>query len=138
MNKEALLQKVRDYLHNDLQSCCKQCEEIISSVVEDEVEFRSSNPPDCCLSTAKSLLHFFIEEYEDSKYIATKSAMFGGLGEIRRDGFERRYQHNIKITNTYIAAYNKTEGEYVEIFSKRRYASYDSFRNVRNRQTKKK
>jgi hypothetical protein len=64
--------------------------------------------------------------------------MFGDLNEIRREGFERRYLFNVSKTKTYIEAYKKTEDEYIATFGKRRYSSYDSFRNVRNRYVNKK
>jgi hypothetical protein len=59
--------------------------------------------------------------------------MFGDLVEIRTEGFERRYLHNVKIFNTYKQAYDRTEEEYQNNFGKRRYSSYDSFRQVRKK-----
>jgi hypothetical protein len=79
-----------------------------------------------------------LEESSSSDYIVRKGAMFGDLNEIRRLGFENRFIYNIKKTKTYKDAYQKTENEYVDTFGKRRYSSYDSFRNVRNRYLKKK
>ena len=49
-----------------------------------------------------------------------------------------RYLTNIKLCKTYKAAYEKTELEYKKTFSKRRYSSYDSFRQIRSRKMKKK
>ena len=66
------------------------------------------------------------------------NAMFGDLFEIRTKGFENRYLTNIKLCRTYKAAYEKTESEYNKTFSKRRYSSYDSFRQIRSRKMKKK
>jgi len=138
MNKEVLIKKAKEYLSNayiESGSCCeKHFEEWIDAVML----FRSIRQKNCCTKTLRSLQHFILEESTSTDYIVRENAMFGDLKEIRRDGFERRYQHNIKITATYIAAYKKTEEEYIDMFSKRRYASYDSFRNVRNRYAKKK
>ena len=66
-----------------------------------------------------------------------KNAIFGDFKDIRNAGFYRRYLHNVKLTSTYIKAYQLTENEYVETFGKKRYASYDSFRIVKNRIIKK-
>ena len=57
--------------------------------------------------------------------------MFGDLVEIRTEGVERRYLHNVKIFKNYKEAYDRTEEEYQNNFGKRRYSSYDSFRQVR-------
>tara|TARA_B110000196_G_scaffold136529_1_gene118248 strand:- start:357 stop:770 length:414 start_codon:yes stop_codon:yes gene_type:complete len=137
MTKEEIFKKVEDYLDSDLYSSKRCCQEIIGTLAEAATKFRSSNPNECCLSTMRALL-FFIEDSSNKDYIVSKNALFGDLSEIRKNGFERRYMSNIKITKTYIKAYQKTEQEYIETFGKRRYASYDSFRNVRNRYIKKK
>ena len=138
MQKEKLLGKIKLYLDNEYVQTDACCEKHFKEWIDAVMMFRQVTQKDCCTKALRSVQHFILEDSISSDYIVRKNAMFGDLREIRRDGFERRYQHNIKITDTYIAAYNKTEDEYIEIFSKRRYASYDSFRNVRNRQAKKK
>ena len=69
------------------------------------MEFRSTIQNGCCTKTLRALQHFILEESSSSDYIVRKNAMFGDLKEIRRNGFKRRYLHNIKLTKTYIDAY---------------------------------
>ena len=137
MQKKDLINKLTEYLDHDLDSRNECCEELVGVWIEAAAKFRSSNPSECCHSTFRSLLHFFVEESFKNEYIATKNAMFGDLFEIRTKGFENRYLANIKLCSTYKSAYEKTELEYQEAFSKRRYASYDSFRQIRSRNMKK-
>jgi len=138
MEKKDLLNKLIEYLGDDFNSKNECCEELVDVWTEAAEKFRASNPNECCLSTMRSLLHFFVEESFKNDYIATKNAMFGDLFEIRTKGFEDRYVLNVKLHKTYKAAYEKTELEYNKTFSKRRYASYDSFRQIRSRKMKKK
>ena len=137
MKKEELGERVNLYLENSFiesSACCvKHTEEWIEAVML----FRIKTQSECCIKTLRALQYFMLEESSSSDYIVRKNAMFGDLKEIRRDGFERRYLHNIKKTSTYAEAYKLTEKEYILTFGKRRYSSYDSFRNVRNRYIKK-
>tara|TARA_B110000014_G_scaffold162809_1_gene114832 strand:- start:324 stop:755 length:432 start_codon:yes stop_codon:yes gene_type:complete len=96
-------------------------------------KFKFESQDNCCDKTLESLLHFFLEKTTEKNYIVRKNAMFGDLVEIRTEGFERRYLHNVKILKTYKEAYDKTEEEYQNNFGKRRYSSYDSFRQVRKK-----
>lgn len=96
-------------------------------------KFKAESQENCCEITLESLLHFFLEKTTDKNYIVRKNAMFGDLVEIRTEGFERRYLHNVKIFKTYKEAYERTEEEYQNNFGKRRYSSYDSFRQVRKK-----
>jgi hypothetical protein len=96
-------------------------------------KFKSVSQDNCSNTTLESLLHFFLEKTTEKNYIVRKNAMFGDLVEIRTEGFERRYLHNVKIFKTYKQAYDKTEEEYQNNFGKRRYSSYDSFRQVRKK-----
>ena len=96
-------------------------------------KFKFELQDNCCDKTLESLLHFFLEKTTEKNYIVRKNAMFGDLVEIRTEGFERRYLHNVKILKTYKDAYDKTEDEYQNNFGKRRYSSYDSFRQVRKK-----
>ena len=138
MDKKDLLKKVNAYLDIDKNKSSQCCKELIGSWVESVIKFRSSNPADCCSSTMKNLLYFFMEDSFGSEYFSAKNAMFGELFEIRTQGFENRFLANIKLCKTYKAAYEKTELEYKQTFSKRRYSSYDSFRQIRSRKMKKK
>ncbi len=138
MEKKELITKLAEYLGDDFDSKNKCCEELVDLWVEAAGKFRASNRNECCLSTMKSMLHFFVEESFKNDYIATKNAMFGDLFEIRTKGFEDRYTLNVKLHKTYKAAYEKTESEYKKTFSKRRYSSYDSFRQIRSRKMKAK
>ena len=79
-----------------------------------------------------------LAEFANKDYLVKKDAMFGDLFEIRTQGYENRYLSNIKVCKTYKAAYEKTELEYGKKFSKKRYSSYDSFRQIRSRKMRKK
>lgn len=138
MDKQRLLKKAKAYLANPYVESDSCCESHFEKWIDAVILFRSISQKECCTKTLRALQHFILEESVSSDYIVRKDAMFGNLNEIRRDGFEKRYQHNVKITKTYIAAYRKTEEEYNQMFGRKRYASYDSFRNVRNRYVKKK
>jgi len=49
------------------------------------------------------------------------------------EGFIERYFHHLTNCETQVEAYNRTENEYIAIFTRRRYSNYDSFRIVKNR-----
>ena len=138
MTREDLLRKVNRYLDSNFSDSQECCERHLFEWIDAVMAFRNKPVQNCCSKTLRELQHFILQESSSSDYIVRKNAMFGDLNEIRRIGFEKRYIFNIKQTKTYKAAYQKTEDEYVETFGKRRYASYDSFRNVRNRSIKKK
>ena len=123
--------KGQSHLNNE---CCK---ELVNIWMDAAIKFRSKDQNDCCNLRLESLLHFFLETWSDKSYIVSKNAMFGDLVEIRTEGFEKRYLHNVKIFKTYIEAYDKTEEEYMSNFGKRRYSSHDSFRQVRKRYIKR-
>ena len=53
------------------------------------------------------------------------------------DGFNQRYEQNMRVCNTYKNAYLKTEEQYEGVFGQKKYASYDSFRIIRSRKMKK-
>jgi hypothetical protein len=52
------------------------------------------------------------------------------------DGFITEFWRKASTSNTYEEAYEKLEREYIELFGERRYASYDSFRVIRDRKAK--
>ena len=88
MEKKDLLNKLIEYLGDDFDSKNKCCEELAGIWAEAATKFRNSNAGECCLSTMRLLLLFFVEESFKNNYIATKNAMFGDLFEIRTQGFE--------------------------------------------------
>lgn len=53
------------------------------------------------------------------------------------DGFTNRWYALLRIYRTHAEAYEAVENEYSEIFGRRRYSCFDSFRIVRNRKIKK-
>ena len=56
---------------------------------------------------------------------------------ITTQGFMEAYFRNLKSCSTQIEAYEATELEYQEMYKAgRRYSSYDSFRQLKNRQMK--
>ena len=138
MKKNELIEKSKLYLKDNFIVSDRCCEQHINEWIDAVMSFRSKTQKECCTKTLRAMQHFILEESSSSDYIVRKGAMFGDLKEIRRDGFEKRYVFNIKKTKTYIEAYKLTEDEYVSTFGKRRYSSYDSFRNVRNRYLKNK
>jgi hypothetical protein len=138
MTKEDLLKIVSDYLDNNFSDPNKCCELHLIEWVNAVMDFRTKTVQKCCTKTLMGLKHLVLDESTNSDYVVRKGAMFGDLNEIRREGFERRYLFNVSKTKTYIEAYKKTEDEYIATFGKRRYSSYDSFRNVRNRYVNKK
>ena len=56
---------------------------------------------------------------------------------ISFEGFNQRFEQNMRVCNTYKNAYLKTEEQYKDVFVEKKYASYDSFRIVRARKMKK-
>ena len=56
---------------------------------------------------------------------------------ISAEGFVREFWKRTKNHKTMVAAYEELEMEYQEIFGKRRYSDYDSFRVCRDRKIKK-
>ena len=56
---------------------------------------------------------------------------------ISFDGFNQRFEQNMRVCNTYKNAYLKTDAQYQGAFGQKKYASYDSFRIVRARKMKK-
>lgn len=123
----------KDTLKSRTHSNNECCEELVNILMDAAIKFKSKNENNCCNNTLESLFHFFLEKYSDKSYIVSQNAMFGDLVKIRKEGFAKRYLHNVKIYKTYIEAYDKTENEYISNFGKRRYSSYDSFRQVRKR-----
>ena len=56
---------------------------------------------------------------------------------ISADGFVRKFWEKTREHKTYKEAYEKLEQEYQDIFGKRRYSDYNSFRICRDRAAKK-
>jgi hypothetical protein len=54
------------------------------------------------------------------------------------EGFNEKFESNMRLCSTYKKAYLKTETEFKKVFGEQKYASYDSFRMVRSRKIKKK
>lgn len=133
MDKDELIKKAFGFLKNDFNSSKNCCGNHLLEWVDAVMQFRNKPQNDCCLNTLRSIQHLILEESSHKDYIVRKNAIFGDLVEIRNVGFERRYNENINTTNSYIEAYEKTEEEYQFNFGKRRYSSYDSFRQVRKR-----
>ena len=52
------------------------------------------------------------------------------------DGFFKRYLQHLVGYTTQMEAYENTEDEHQSIFLRRRYSSFDSFRQVKNRRFK--
>ena len=137
MNKKDLINKIK--LTLDLSST--ESKFTIDSSVEEFIDalvvFESNTSQDIFLKTFVALRNSIFEDSENSDYYASKNAKFGDFKDIRNAGFYRRYLYNVKLTSTYINAYQLTEDEYVETFGKKRYSSYDSFRIIKNRIIKK-
>ncbi|MAR39098.1 MAG: hypothetical protein CMD22_00155 [Flavobacteriales bacterium] len=130
MDRDELIKKATTFLKSDFNSGKNCCHTHVLEWVDAVMQFRKNPHNSCCSNTLRSLQHLILEESSHKDYIVRKNAIFGDLFEIRGVGFEKRYNENVSITNSYIEAYEKTEEEYHFNFGKRRYSSYDSFRQV--------
>ena len=137
MNKKNLIKNIEIVLDENLieLSICNEGD--ISRFLDELILFKSNVSEEVFLKTITVLRQAILEE-SDSDYTVSQNAKFGDFKDIRNAGFYRRYLYNIKLTPTYIKAYQLTEDEYVEAFGKKRYSSYDSFRIIKNRINKKK
>ena len=135
MNKKDLINKIQLTLVS--QESKDSNDMNIEKFIDALVIFESNTSQEIFLKTFIELRNSIFEESSESDYFATKNAKFGDFKDIRNAGFYRRYLYNVKLTSTYIKAYQLTEDEYVETFGKRRYSSYDSFRIIKNRIIKK-
>ena len=135
MNKKDLINKIQLTLvsNESKDSNDNNIEKFIDALVV----FESNTSQEIFLKTFIELRNSIFEESIESDYFATKNAKFGDFKDIRNAGFYKRYLYNVKLTSTYMKAYQLTENEYVETFGKKRYSSYDSFRIIKNRITKK-
>ena len=131
MNKVDLLKKIDLFLDENSIKSSANSENHISEFIDALVFFESNTSQEIFLKTFRILKNSILDE--DSDYIVSKNAKFGDFKDIRNAGFYRRYIYNVKLTSTYIKAYQLTEDEYVETFGKKRYSSYDSFRIIKNR-----
>lgn len=139
MDKKTLTKKIELYLNSNSKSNGPYIdyEKSISEFLDAVVLFNLNSSEEIFLKTIKILKNTILEEEIDSNYTVGKNAIFGDFKDIRNAGFYKRYLHNIKLTSTYIKAYQLTEDEYVETFGKKRYSTYDSFRIIKNRIIKK-
>ena len=137
MNKKNLIKNIEVVLDENSIELSIYNERDILKFLDELILFKSNVSEEVFLKTITVLRQAIIEE-SDSDYTVSKNAIFGDFKDIRNLGFYRRYLHNVKLTSTYIKAYQLTENEYVETFGKKRYSSYDSFRIVKNRIIKKK
>ena len=137
MNKSDLIKKIQLALDDNSKESNVSIARNIEKFIDALVVFESNVSEEIFLKTITVLKNSIFEDSINSDYFATKNAKFGDFKDIRNAGFYRRYLHNVKLTSTYIKAYQLTENEYVETFGKKRYASYDSFRIIKNRIIKK-
>jgi|TARA_B110000091_G_scaffold10116_1_gene9715 hypothetical protein len=137
MNKKNLVKNIEVVLDENSIELSIYNERDISKFLDELILFKSNVSEEVFLKTITVLRRAILEE-SDSDYTVSQNAIFGDFKDIRNVGFYRRYLHNVKLTSTYIKAYQLTENEYVETFGKKRYSSYDSFRIVKNRIIKKK
>ena len=137
MNKKNLIKNIELVLDENSIELSIYNERDILKFLDELILFKSNVSEEVFLKTITVLRQAILEE-SDSDYTVSKNAIFGDFKDIRNLGFYRRYLHNVKLTSTYIKAYQLTENEYVETFGKKRYSSYDSFRIVKNRIIKKK
>ena len=135
MNKSDLIRKIQLTLDNNSEESNFSIDPNIEKFIDALVIFESNSSQEIFLKTFEALKNSILEQ--ESDYTVRKNAKFGDFKDIRNAGFYRRYLHNVKLTSTYMNAYQLTENEYVETFGKKRYASYDSFRIIKNRIIKK-
>jgi len=137
MNKTDLINKIQLTLDDNSLGRKSSIDLNIEEFIDALVYFESKTSQEIFLKTFLVLRNSILEDSIGTDYFATENAKFGDFKDIRNAGFYRRYLHNVKLTSTYIKAYQLTEDEYVETFGKKRYASYDSFRIIKNRIVKK-
>ena len=137
MDKKTLLRKIELYLESNSNGFSNVDDESVLDFLDALILFKLNSSKEVFLNTFIALRGSILEDSSASDYFATKNAKFGDFKDIRNVGFYKRYLHNIKLTKTYIKAYQLTEDEYVETFGKKRYSSYDSFRIIKNRIIKK-
>ena len=133
MNKTDLIKKIQLTLDIEYTGSNSSVDSNIEEFIDALVIFESNTSQEIFFKTFIALRNSIFEDSNISGYFAIKNAKFGDFKDIRNAGFYRRYLHNVKLTSTYIKAYQLTENEYVETFGKRRYSSYDSFRIIKNR-----
>ena len=133
MNKIELINKIELYLDKNSIESSIDSEVYISKFIDALLLFKSNVSEEIFLKTFRILKYSILDESNSTDYIVAENAIFGEFKDIRNAGFYKRYLHNIKLTSTYIKAYQLTENEYVETFGKKRYSSYDSFRIIKNR-----
>ena len=133
MNKSDLIKKIQLALDDNSKESNFSIARNIEKFIDALVVFESNVSEEIFLKTITVLKNSIFDDSINSDYFATKNAKFGDFKDIRNAGFYRRYLHNVKLTSTYMEAYQLTEDEYVEIFGKKRYSSYDSFRIIKNR-----
>jgi len=133
MNKSDLIRKIQLTLDNNSEESNFYIDPNIEKFIDALVIFESKSSQEIFLKTFEALRNSILEESNSSGYFVTKNAKFGDFKDIRNAGFYRRYLYNVRLTPTYIKAYQLTENEYVETFGKKRYSSYDSFRIIKNR-----
>ena len=131
MNKADLIKKIQLTLDLNTTESKYSIDLNIEKFIDSLVLFESSTSQEIFLKTFKILKNSVLDQEAD--YTVSENAKFGDFKDIRNAGFYRRYLHNVKLTATYIKAYQLTEDEYVETFGKKRYSSYDSFRIIKNR-----
>ena len=135
MNKADLIKKIQLTLDLNTTESKYSIDLNIEKFIDSLVLFESNTSQEIFLKTFKVLKNSVLDQ--ESDYTVSENAKFGDFKDIRNAGFYRRYLHNVKLTATYIKAYQLTENEYVETFGKKRYSSYDSFRIIKNRIIKK-
>ena len=137
MNKADLIKKIQLTLDENSKEPTISIDLNIENFINALVVFESKSSQEIFFKTFLALKNSIFEDSNGSGYFVAKNAKFGDFKDIRNAGFYRRYLHNVKLTSTYIKAYQLTENEYVETFGKKRYSSYDSFRIIKNRIIKK-
>jgi len=137
MNKEDLVKKIKVHLENSNIYLSSSDNIIILEFINSLILFNSKISQEVFSNIFRVLQDSVIEKSINLNYIASKNAIFGEFKDVRTKGFYNRYLHNIKRVGTYIDAYQLTEDEYIGIFGKKRYSSYDSFRIIKNRINKK-
>jgi len=133
MNKKDLIKKIQLTLDDNSEESNFSIYPNVEKFIDALVIFESMASQEIFLKTFEALRNSILEESNISGYFVAKNAKFGDFKDIRNAGFYRRYLYNVRLTPTYIKAYQLTENEYIETFGKKRYSSYDSFRIIKNR-----
>ena len=106
MEKKNLIKNIESVLDKDLIELSICDRQDISKFLDELILFKSNISEEVFLKIIIVLRQAFLGVSAD--YTASQNAIFGDFKDIRNVGFYTRYLHNVKLTSTYIKAYQLT------------------------------